>query len=196
MVRGTTGVRRSAVLAVLLMMTTPSASSGQGFVSPLVGVNLAGDSGCGVFIGCEKGSLDIGIAAGLLGSLFGVEFDLARSDDFFGETPNVTSRVLTMTGNVMVGPTLGRVRPYGVAGLGLIQTHVNLARIGYAEVSTHNQFGSDVGGGAIVLLSDHVGARLDLRYFHALQDLDIIVIPISERKLDFARAAAAVFVKF
>ena len=109
MLRVTTGVRRTAVLAVLLTMSTPSASSGQGFVSPLVGINLGGDSGCGIFIGCEEENLDIGIAAGLLGSLFGVEFDLARSGDFFGETPNVTSRVLTMTGNIMVAPRLGPV---------------------------------------------------------------------------------------
>jgi opacity protein-like surface antigen len=83
------------------------------------------------------------------------------------------NNVLTAMANVTVGiPLHGRgpygqssgpgVRPYAVAGLGLIRQQLDLVGLlGYSV----NDLGYDLGGGVDVFLTHNVGIRGDFRFF-------------------------------
>jgi opacity protein-like surface antigen len=189
---------RSIVLCtafVVLTLGLGSPAAAQGFVSPLIGYDFGGDSGCPEITGCEDKKLNVGVGLGTLGSILGFELDISYARDFFGEAPGLSSSVLTVTGNVMLGPQIGPVRPYGAAGLGLIKSHVELDAASLID-SSNNDFGWNIGGGLMIFLSEHVGIRGDIRHFHAFQDLSLLGIQFGDTKLDFSRASAALVFRF
>jgi len=181
-------LRSCAVLLLTIGVSTPARA--QGFISPFIGYNFGGDSGCPNVTGCEDKRLNAGVSLGVMGNVLGFEEEFAYAHDFFGTTPNFSSSVLTLMSNVMVVPNVGPVRPYGVVGLGLIKTHVELTPSSILT-SDNNNFGWDVGGGLIVKFSTHVGVRGDIRYFHSFQDLSALGITIRDEKLDFGRVGGA-----
>jgi opacity protein-like surface antigen len=185
----------TATLIALIALAAPRESAAQGFISPFLGYDFGGDSGCPQVSGCEDKNLNIGVSFGSIGSVFGAELEIAQANDFFGETPGVSSSVLTVMGNVMVAPKFGPAQPYALAGLGLMKTHVELSLPGLLETD-NNHFGWDVGGGVIGWFGDHVGIRGDLRYFHAFQDLEILGFSLADTKLDFGRVYGGVIFKF
>ncbi|MGH9254866.1 MAG: outer membrane protein [Vicinamibacterales bacterium] len=183
------------VVALLITVLAPGAAHAQGFVSPLIGYDFGGDSGCPEITACEDKNLNIGVSAGSLGSVLGSELEFAYARDFFGDIPGASSSVLTLMGNVMLAPQFGVVQPYALVGLGLIKTHVEFSAISVLE-SNNNHFGWDVGGGLMIFLGRNVGVRGDIRYFHAFQDLEVLGIGLGDTKLDFGRAAAGVVFRF
>jgi opacity protein-like surface antigen len=189
---------QSVVLCTALVVLTlglPRTGHAQGFVSPLIGYDFGGDSGCPEITGCEDKKLNVGVGLGTLGAVFGFELDISYARDFFGSGPGYSSSVLTMMGNVLLGPEIGPVRPYGTAGLGLIKSHIDLDAAALID-SSNNHFGWNLGGGLMIFPAEHVGVRGDIRYFHAFQDLDVLGIPLGNTKLDFSRASAAVVFRF
>jgi opacity protein-like surface antigen len=191
----TNRVLRSAAIALLVWIAAPASASAQGYISPLIGFNFGGDSGCPEITNCEDKNLNWGVAVGSLGSILGSELELAYAKNFFGEIPGVSSSVLTLMGNVMVAPRFGPAQPYWLIGLGLMKTNVDFSTASLLD-SDKNHFAWDTGGGLIVLLGPHVGVRGELRYFHAFQDLDILGITLANEKLDYGRAAAGVVFRF
>jgi opacity protein-like surface antigen len=169
----------------------------QGFISPFIGYNFGGDAGCPEITNCEDKRADYGVSFGALGSIVGFEAEFGYTKNFFGETSNQTSNVLTFMGNFMLAPKIGPVQPYGLAGLGLIRTSVEVG-----TSNDENQFGWDLGGGLMVFFGEHVGVRGEVRYYKAFQVLDFInrpnppVLGLSEKKLEFGRAAIGVVFKF
>jgi opacity protein-like surface antigen len=191
-------VRRIAVTGVvglLIFVIPPTASSAQGFVSPFIGYDFGGDSGCPEITGCEDKHLNVGISFGSLGSVLGAELEFAYAKNFFGDTPGISSSVLTLMGNAMLAPRFGPVQPYALVGLGLLKTNVELTPTDLLE-SDNNHFGWDVGGGLMAFVGQHVGVRGDIRYFHAFQDLEILGVPVGDTKLNFGRASAGIVFKF
>ena len=192
---------RVAVLAAafISLSVLPAAAQGdegaQGFISPLIGFNFGGDSGCPELTDCEDKRVNAGVTLGVLGDVFGFEEEFAYASNFFGETPGVSNSVLTVMTNVMLVPNVGPVRPYAVVGLGLIKTHVELSPESVLNAD-NNHFGWNLGGGLFIFFGDHVGIRGDIRYFHAFQDLDLGIFTVGDTKLDFGRAAGAVVFKF
>ena len=183
---------RIAVVGTMIALGAARPAAGQAFISPLIGYNFGGDAGCPEITGCEDKNLNLGVAVGSLGNVIGTELEFAYARDFFGETPGVSSSVLTLMGNVMLAPRFGPVQPYGLIGVGLIKSHVELDVADLLE-SDNNHFGWDVGGGLMVFFGEHVGIRGDIRYFHAFQDLVPILGDLGEEtKLDFGRASASV----
>lgn len=182
-----------AILALLVPAIAPRPAHAQGFVSPLIGYNFGGDSGCPEISDCDDKRVNVGVSIGSFGALLGGEIELAYANDFFGDIPGVSSSVLTLMGNVMVAPALGFVRPYGLIGIGLIKSNVEFPDL---FESDNNQFGWDIGGGLIVLFTEHVGVRGDIRYFHAFEDIEVLGISLGETKLDFGRAAGALVFSF
>jgi len=188
----------TALVAALFLFGAARPGHAQGFISPFIGYNFGGDAGCPSITNCDDKRADYGVSVGALGSLVGFEAELGYTKNFFGETSNETSNVMTVMGNFMLAPKLGPVQPYGLAGLGLIRTSVE----GVGTSSDQNQFGWDLGGGLMVFFGGHVGIRGDVRYFHAFQVLDFANVPIlsglglSGQKLDYGRAAAGVVFKF
>jgi opacity protein-like surface antigen len=167
----------------------------QGFLSPLVGFDFGGDASCPSVSNCEDKRLNAGVALGVMGPAFGFEEEFAYASDFFGNAPGLSSSVLSIMSNGMFVPRVGPIRPYLLAGVGLLKTHVDFTTSSLLT-STNNNFGWDVGGGLIVLVAPHVGVRGDIRYFHAFQDLDLVLFTVKDPKLDFGRASVALVVTF
>jgi opacity protein-like surface antigen len=185
----------TAALASLFLFSSANDVSAQAFISPFIGYNFGGDSGCPEISDCEDKRRNLGIAFGSVGNVFGAELEFAFVDNFFGETPGVSSNVLTLMGNFMLAPKFGIVQPYGVVGLGLIKSHAEITVGGLLDES-NNDLGWDLGGGLIVYFGEHFGVRGDIRHFHAFSDLSILGLALSETKLDFGRASVAAVFKF
>ena len=182
-------------LAVLFIVGATPEARAQSYISPLIGFNFGGDSGCSTVSGCEDKRLNFGVGLGRLGAVLGVETEFAYAKDFFGEAPGLSSSVLTAMGNVMLVPALGPVRPYAIAGVGIIKSHVELTPD--SVLTTDNtDFGWDIGGGVFIFFGEHVGVRGDIRHFHSFEDLSIAGIPLGDTNLDFGRASAALVLKF
>jgi opacity protein-like surface antigen len=187
---------RTGVATAIVVLGLASPSFGQGFISPLIGFNFGGDSGCPEVTTCEDKNLNLGVAVGALGGFFGTELEFAYAQDFFGEIPGVSSNVLTLMGNFMLAPRFGPVQPYGLIGLGLIKSHTELNATELLDTD-NNDFGWDVGGGLMVFFNDNIGVRGEIRHFHAFQDFRLLFLDVEEQsKLDFGRAAAGVIFRF
>jgi opacity protein-like surface antigen len=103
--------------------------------------------------------------------------------------------VLTLMSNPMLAPRIGPVRPYVLAGIGLIKTHIDLTTSSLFTTN-NNSLGWDVGGGVMISVSDHLGVRGDLRYFCTFQDLTVQGFALGSTKLNFGRASAGLVLKF
>lgn len=191
--------RRASILrislAALFIAGAAADARAQSFLSPFIGFNFGGDAACPEITDCEDKRLNAGVAIGRMGSVLGFETDFGYAKDFFGSAPGFESSVLTLTGNVMLVPDLGPVRPYALVGLGLIKTHVELTPDSLLTTD-NNELGWNVGGGAFIFFGDHVGVRGDVRYFHSFEDLEILGITLGDTNLDFGRASAALVFKF
>jgi opacity protein-like surface antigen len=194
-----TAVRRllfgTILTALLVLVLTPRDADAQGFVSPLIGYDFGGDSGCPEITACKDKKLNVGVSVGSLGSAFGSELEIAYAKDFFGEIPGISSSVLTAMGNVLLAPEFGVVRPYALIGVGLLKARVEFSPTSVLD-STNNHFGWNAGGGLMIFPSPHVGVRGEIRYFHAFQDLEVLGIGLGNTKLDFGRAAAGIVFLF
>jgi opacity protein-like surface antigen len=187
-------MKKLIVLTFACLVAVAPKARAEGFISPLLGFNFAGDAACPSVQGCEDKRMNFGVALGATGNIFGFEEEFAYARDFFGSAPTLKSSVLTVMSSVMLAPKIGPVRPYFLTGVGLIKTHVDLTT---ATILTtdNNNFGWDIGGGVHVTVAPHIGLRGDIRYFHTFQDLTFAAGFFSlgaNQKLDFGRAAAAV----
>jgi hypothetical protein len=185
-------------LAILFVIAVAQDVRAQSYISPLVGYDFGGDSVCTQLTGCEKKQLNWGVALGRLGSVFGYETDFGYTKDFYGTAPGVTSSMLTAMGNVMFVPAVGPVRPYALAGFGLIRSQVDVSRGPLISESGNNDIGWDVGGGVFVFFGEHLGVRGDIRYFHSFESFTVAGVPLgdADADVDFGRASAALVLKF
>jgi opacity protein-like surface antigen len=183
-------------LAALAAFAVPASARADGFISPLIGFNFGGDSSCQTASNCQDKRLNFGVGVGAMNAGVGFEEELAYARDFFGIQPGLqNSSVLTLMSNFMLVPKIGPVRPYVLAGVGLIKTHTEFNTTSLLSTDNNN-IGWNVGGGLMVTIVPHVGVRGDIRYFHSFQDLGALPIPVANQKLDFGRAAAAVVFTF
>jgi len=183
------------LLTLLISVASAVPANAQSFVSPFLGYNFGGDSGCVEITNCEDKNLNWGVGVGALGSIFGGELEFAFIPDFFGESATQSSSVFTLMGNFMLAPRFGPVQPYGTIGLGLIKTHAELTLPGLLE-SDNNDFGWNTGGGIFIFFGDHFGVRGDIRYFHAFSALELLGFNLGDTKLDNGRFSGALAVKF
>ena len=144
----------------LVVLLAPTVAHADGVFTPFVGMSAGSDQ-------TERVTTYGASLAGMAGGIFGFELDYGRTAD--AKTNSVfvkDSRVTTLNGNVIIGIPIGPVRPYGVGGLGWLRNEVTG---GPADERFKNDgLGVDVGGGIMGFLGDHVGARIDLRYFRAV----------------------------
>lgn len=152
----------------VIAVSPASAQTTGGLVTPFIGVvtNTPTDENRTVYGG----------SFGVTGQVVGFEVDLGYSPNFFefeddfGELGSSGS-VTTVMGNLLVGAPLGRVRPYGTVGAGLMRSNLELLEL-FDDLSS-NDFGINYGGGVMVFLSDNVGIRGDIRQFRSLQNEDV-----------------------
>ena len=186
-----------AVVVGAAVLCLPTQSAAQAFIYPFLGYNFGGDSGCPEITDCEDKNLNWGVSLGAVGGIVGAELEFAFIDSFFGETSVTKTSVTTIFGHFLLAPKFGPIQPYGLAGLGVIRSNVEVTG-GTSLEDGENDFGYDIGGGLMVFFGEHVGARADFRYFRSfsafdLFDLDVVV---DEDKLDFGRFSGGIVFKF
>jgi opacity protein-like surface antigen len=184
-------------LMVIALFTQSTPSLAQGFVSPLIGYDFGGDSGCPQLRNCEDKRLNVGVALGVLGPIVGFEEEIADARDFFGRVPGQSSSVVTVMTNVMIVPRLGPIHPYVVGGLGLMKTHVDFTA-STLLATKDNSLAWDLGGGVFVFFSSHLGVRGDIRHFHSLKQRTVPLLgtTFTDARLTFGRASASLVLAF
>ncbi len=175
-----------------LLFAHAAPARAQGFITPFIGFNAGGDAGCASLADCEDKRLNLGVAFGKTGGLFGFEEDVAYTSQFFGNTPGGDNALLTVMSNLMIVVPAGPIQPYALVGLGLIRPHVKLDPS--SLVTDKNALGYDIGGGINIFPAHSVGVRADVRHFHTLQDVTLGLF--SNDALDFWRASAGVTFRF
>jgi opacity protein-like surface antigen len=188
---------RLVILVALFLGATAVPSRAQGFISPFIGYDFGGDSGCPEISGCEDKRTNVGVAFGTMGRILGFEEEFADAKNFFGSVGTQSSSVITLMSNIMIVPAIGPVHPYLVGGLGLMKAHVDFTRTDLLS-TTNNSLAWDFGGGVTVLFGQRLGVRGDIRHFHSTKEFTIPFIgltPITE-KLNFGRASAALVLAF
>ncbi len=119
-------------------------------------------------------------SSGVLG--FEVDYNVAPNFfQFTGGTGNfdlfdLDSSVQTLMGNVVLtipidGSTDGGFQPYVTAGIGTIRTQLRSASDVFDDI-TSNDTGFNLGAGAHLFPSRHVGFRADVRYIRGFESLD------------------------
>ena len=144
----------ASVFCLLLMSPTPA--SADGVFTPFIGASFGpGDT--------ERVSTWGLSLASMAGGVFGFEIDFSRTAEAMTSSVFVdNSRVTQVTGNIIIGIPIKAVRPYVVGGIGWVRTEIRATDLSLAEQTAG--LGATVGGGLMGFFSEHVGARVDLRY--------------------------------
>jgi len=189
-------VLRGLVGLVVLVFAFPAAARADGFINPFLGYHFGGDEACPTVTRCDNRKINLGVSFGVMGNIVGFEEDLGYAKNFFGtEDAGLQSNVVTLMSNLMIVPKIGPVRPYVVAGFGLMRTTASTTLLSL-QVSDNNNVGYDLGGGIMVFFGSHVGIRGDIRGYRSLQDLKVFGVVIGDTKLNFGRADAGLVLKF
>jgi outer membrane protein with beta-barrel domain len=154
------------IVMALAAVLAPAYARAEGYVNPWAGVQFGSD--------IQNGRGGFGVNAGGMGNgIVGGEVGLGFSPSFFGTKNDFgNNTVLDLMGNVIVGVPIGGTRgggarPYFTGGVGLIRTQIDGGNV-FQVASSNNQFGYNVGGGAMGFFNDHVGVRGDVRYLRTV----------------------------
>jgi len=195
-------LRRTLLLASMFALAAPAAARADGLLIPFIGVNFGGAAGRQLADAIESERVDWGASLAWMGAgVIGFEGDLGYSPDFFGRSDAGGSSVLTAMGNVVIGIPLGGqtgfgVRPYALAGLGVVQSKIDASSGSPGLDETKAAW--DFGGGVMFFFATHVGLRTDLRYVRTIGRLDFDLTDGFERsrRLDFGRASVGLILRF
>lgn len=149
----------------------------------------------------DKGTFGASVA---LGGLLGLEAEAARTP--LGLLDNVDivdvdTDITTYMVNLVLRAPIGRIQPYGSAGVGMVKASgsVKIPGLGTVIEADARDVGWNVGGGVYLFPSKHIGIRGDLRRFQTgdvtweeIANLGDLPLP----KFDFWRASVGVTVKF
>ena len=130
--------------------------------------------------------------ATMAGGVFGFELDFARTGNAAGDATFVKdSRVTNGFGNIIVGVPIKAVRPYVVGGLGWVRTEIEGVEIAPPQapvMAKSDGLGVAVGGGLMGFFTDHVGARVDLRYIRRIAVGGDSLLDVEFEKFSYWRA--------
>lgn len=134
------------------------------------------------------------------GGAFGVDGDFFGVEGEFGYTPRMANEegtygdnVRTVMGQILVGPRIGSIRVFGLAGAGLIGAVGQFKHIFTTDdEQAVNVFGYNFGGGILIDASDRFAFRVDGKYFRALES----DVENSDDKIKFIRIGAALVWRF
>ncbi|MEO5739974.1 MAG: outer membrane beta-barrel protein [Vicinamibacterales bacterium] len=190
--------RFSIVVITLLSLGVARDVAAQGFLSPFAGTTLSSPTSAG-----SSTKTGFGIAFGALGGVMGGETEIAYFPELIDNAANAIakSKVITFSGGALIGPTLGRVKPYAAIGAGNLHLNVTtLASVVRPNVETisNNYFTFNAGGGIFGFFTEHIGVRADLRYTRAFgfKIADLETAGIALDKFNFWRATFGLAAKF
>jgi hypothetical protein len=188
---------------VLVLFTVVSVSlareaSAQGFLNAFVGTTLTSPSDRG-----SSSKPGFGAALGSVGKIVGAETEVAYYPELLDNTANALSKskVITFSGNTLIGPRIGPVKVYGAVGVGNL--HLNVTSLSNVLVPNPADFSSNYftvngGGGVMGFFAPHLGVRADLRYYKAygLKITDLENAGLALDKFNFWRANVGVVLTF
>lgn len=166
--------KKVVMMVALALLLVPAQSRADWLFTPNVGAGFGGAAS-------GREHLTYGATVGYMGAgSFGFEADFAYTPEFFeGDDDdvdlfsgnNVTSFMANAVIGVPIGGQLGAgFRPYVSGGIGVLQQRVQ-SDDDLFEI-TNNEFGVNIGVGALSFATDHVGFRGDVRYYRALIDAE------------------------
>jgi hypothetical protein len=175
-------VKKFGLMAALVLMLAPASARADWLFTPNIGGSFGGSAS-----GNEH--LTYGATIGWMGAgIFGFEADLAFTPEFFEagdgdidlfDSSNVTTFMANAVVGIPIGGQLGAgFRPYVSGGIGIMQQNVEDADQLFSI--NNDEFGVNIGFGAMGFATDHVGFRGDVRYYRALSD------PESDNEFDIA----------
>lgn len=172
---------------ICLLVVWPISASADTVFTPFIGASFGpGDT--------ERVSTWGLSLASMAGGVFGFEIDFSRSAEAVTSSVFIeNSRVTQVTGNIIVGVPIRAVRPYIVGGVGWVRTEINATDLLLAEQT--DGLGATVGGGLMGFFSDHVGARVDLRYLRGAS-VGRSFTEFELEKVGFWRAAVGLALRF
>ena len=196
--------RLSMTIAALALAIAPSAAWADGYFVPFIGANFGGNVGKPLSETVdERNRMTWGFGVGgMAGGIFGAEFDFGYTHNFYASDGTVVTKSNLITampalviGIPIGGQTGGGVRPYFLAGAGLMRRDLDFNTL---DSVSENDWGYTLGGGVMGYFSDHVGLRGDLRYFRNFK-ADIIEatnIDFERGTFNFGRASIGVLFRF
>ncbi len=133
------------------------------------------------------------------GGILGFEVDFGYSPEFFeGDDDDIdfidSSNYSSLMANVVLSAPAGAFRPYGTAGVGLINASIDDADDIF-ELD-RNALGFNVGGGVMAFFTDRVGIRGDLRYFRQVGEADDDEVDFDLGAFRFWRATVGASFRF
>jgi opacity protein-like surface antigen len=131
--------------------------------------------------------------------VIGGETEIAYFPQLLDNSANAIAKnkVVTFSGSTLIGPTVGRVKPYVAIGAGNL--HLNVTSLSSAVLPlSKNYFTFNAGGGVIGFFTNHVGVRADLRYTRAfgLKIEDLETAGLQLEKFNFWRATFGLAARF
>lgn len=181
----------AAALATLFVSAVPARSEAQTFITPFAGATFGGDS--------AGERLSAGASVLFMGPVAGLELEAGFTPDFFGEGDlfefDTDGNVTSLSANLVLGLGAGPIRPYVTGGAGLLRSRITSAGNLFDDVA-ENDLGVNGGAGIIVMFSDRVGLRGDVRYFRGVQDIDVSDLSVDLGGLDFWRGYAGMSFRF
>lgn len=190
---------RKYILALAILLMTPAVSRADWLFTPYGGMTFGKDAK-------NLEHFSWGASAGWMGAgIAGFEVDFNHTPNFFEpkDSTNTTklfgsNNVTSLMGNLVLGAPIGGqsgpgIRPYVSAGLGLLKTNVP-GTSEFLDVS-RNDWGFNLGFGAHVFASDHVGFRGDVRYVRSLQKDETTVTDFALGNFDFWRWTAGITIR-
>lgn len=189
-------LKRCAIVAALLSVLAPASARADFLFTPNIGMTFGGAAD-------GREHLTYGVSLGWMGAgIFGFEGDFQFTPEFFEPKDDDidffdSSNVLTVMGNAIIGIPVGGqsgagIRPFAIAGVGLLKTRQETSDQVFDVDS--NEFGFNVGAGVMGFASDRLGFRGDVRYIRSFNDLDGVgvsdagIAGLSAGDFDFWRA--------
>jgi hypothetical protein len=201
---------RPVLVVVCLIVAAAMPARADTLFTPFLGANVGGtvNSPVNALTGAASRTTFGGSLAVMGGGVFGIEADLGYSPKLLDASYDIAGvpisviqkRVLTGMINLTAGiPIEGHngvgIRPYAVAGVGLIRQRLDVA--GAVTVASSNSLGYDIGGGAVVFFGEHVGLRGDMRYFRSTDDnVFEQLVNLQPGALNFTRATVGVTFRY
>lgn len=186
-------LKKCALIAAALLVIGPASARADWLFTPNIGTTFGADAS-----GNEHFTYGAGI--GYMGAgAFGWEADLSYTPEFFEagdgdfdaiDNSNVGTAMFNVLAGIPVGGQRGGgFRPYVTGGLGLLKREVQDADQLF-DVSS-NEWGFNLGVGAMGFMTDHVGFRGDLRYIRSFEDFEADnSTPFSAGNFDYWRGTA------
>jgi opacity protein-like surface antigen len=189
---------RMAFFATLLLVLAPAAASAQAYLTPFIGANFGRDTGVTLDEGIgDRSRLDFGVRLGAMSAgIFGGELEVGYTRNFYGHgTIFDSSNVLTVMGNVLLALPAGPVRPYVLAGLGLVRRTIRYAPAPSQPNFSDSRAAYDIGGGATLFLSKHLGINGDLRYVRNFSTGNR-ALDLPNTRFNYARGSVGLTLRF